>query len=178
MGYALFANRKIMLTSRINCLQLELMNLENQKQNLLDYSSAIADGYISPEEFSENVGCTSAFNNFYNNAYTNNPNNKALADSATASAQQTYMQEHNNATLTAEQQVEYDSLASAAIQSVIQQYAQNVENKRLASIENRIDTQIKKIETKITAAQNELQSVEQAEAAAIKNATPKYAGLG
>ena len=40
------------------------------------------------------------------------------------------------------------------------------------------DIQQKKIETQLTAAQSQLQAVEQAEGKAIENATPKFAGVG
>ena len=44
--------------------------------------------------------------------------------------------------------------------------------------ENRLDQLLKKYETLLTAAQNELQTVEQEEGQAIKLSTPKYTGVG
>ena len=44
--------------------------------------------------------------------------------------------------------------------------------------ENRLDMIIKRLESQLTAAQNELQSVESQEGNAIKMSTPKYGGVG
>ena len=75
----------------------------------------------------------------------------------------------------AKAQQQYEEAARKALR---QNYVKEVETKRLAAIENQLDQMQKKLETKISATQQELQSVEQAEAQAIQNATPKYAGVG
>ena len=64
------------------------------------------------------------------------------------------------------------------IGSLSKEYYQNVETKRIAAMENELEMKQKKIESQITAVQNDLQSCEQAEAKAMQLATPKYAGLG
>ncbi len=48
---------------------------------------------------------------------------------------------------------------------------------QIAKMENELEKRQASLETKIQAYQSELQSVEQAEANGIKNATPKYAGV-
>ena len=44
-------------------------------------------------------------------------------------------------------------------------------------MENMIDKQQANIETKLTATQQELQKVQEAEGKAIQNSTPKYGGI-
>ena len=44
--------------------------------------------------------------------------------------------------------------------------------------ENAIEMEVKRLDTKVTALQKQLEAVEQAESAAIDRATPKFQGLG
>lgn len=52
----------------------------------------------------------------------------------------------------------------------------NLEIQALQAKDNALDTTQKSIQTRLTAAQKELEAVEKAEESAIGNATPKYAG--
>lgn len=70
------------------------------------------------------------------------------------------------------------SIDDSVLNSLGQEYYQNVESKKIAARENELDVKQKRLETKISALQADLQACEQAEAKGIQNATPKYAGLG
>ncbi len=189
MGYVLFASRKLALTSRLNMLQLQLTMIQEEKQNLLNYSAAVADGVITSDEWAENTGCYSSLVAFNQNAYDQNPNNQQRAAAAIQTSQNEYLANNGidsnfatNTSLTPEQiaahQASLDTITANTINSVKADYARNVEAANIAAMENQLDLQMKKIETQISATQNELQSVEQAEAQNIQSATPKYAGLG
>ena len=47
MGYALFAHRKILLTDRVNNLNLQLTEVTNKKNKLTQLATAVADGEVS-----------------------------------------------------------------------------------------------------------------------------------
>ena len=47
MGYAIFTTRKLSLVDRIFRMQSEILNITNEKNELLDLSSAISDGEVS-----------------------------------------------------------------------------------------------------------------------------------
>ena len=47
MGYALFANRKLMLTNSINMLNLQLTDIMNKRMDLTELGSAVSDGQIT-----------------------------------------------------------------------------------------------------------------------------------
>ena len=57
------------------------------------------------------------------------------------------------------------------------QYSQQI-TKKLELQEEQLDLQQQKIQTELSVAQSQLEAVQQAEGQAIKNATPKYNGVG
>lgn len=172
MGYALFANRKIFYTNLVFTLQSKLDNIMQQKQSLLNFSSNIADGVVTVEEL---AGDASNFNNYSEflqgaDAYINTPDSEGGAASSIG--------EIGSIAANQNQSEEYlASIAEMLNTSVNEKYAQQY-SKRLEAMENQLDMQQKRIESKLTVAQSQLQAVEQAEAKAIENATPKYNGVG
>ncbi|MBQ9246311.1 hypothetical protein IJ182_08605 [bacterium] len=183
MGYALFCNRKLMLTSRLSDLQVELDSVARQKQNLLDYEAAIADGEVTVDERCSNVILSGHFDQIESIWVAKEGSNGMdgewtdVMTREVGGAMTSYYDNNPQATEeeAAKAQQQYEEAARKALR---QNYVKEVETKRLAAIENQLDQMQKKLETKISATQQELQSVEQAEAQAIQNATPKYAGVG
>lgn len=172
MGYALFANRKIYYTNLVFTLQSKLDNIMQQKQNLLNFSSNIADGVVTVEEI---AGDATNFNNYTAylegaDAYINTADDEGGAATTIGSI----------GSLAAEQNDSEEYLASIAEMlntTVNEKYAQQY-NKKLEAMENQLDLQQKRIETQLSVAQSQLQAVESAESQAIQSATPKYNGVG
>ena len=217
MGYAIFANRKIMLTNELNSLQVKLDQIMNEKMNLLNFSASIADGTVSDEEFYGDYTNAHNYSVFQNerDAYVRSNNgydnvNSMLWKYKTensdwnenvwknmpgdyydkpAEERQRLMDEAMEKWKNGENSKSYEKFVkdydayqrqinNGIVGSLQKEYYQNVESKRIAAMENQLEMKQKKIESQITIVQNDLQSCEQAEAKAIQNATPKYAGLG
>lgn len=167
MGYALFANRKIFYTNMVYSLQTKLDNIMQQKQNLLNFSSNIADGKVTVEEI---AGDITNFNNYaeYLHAadeYMNNEASEAISNTGSLATEQNDSEEY------------LASIADLINTSVNEKFAQEY-NKKLEAMENQLDMQQNKIESQLSVAQSQLQAVEEAEGQAIQNATPKYNGVG
>ena len=177
MGYALFASRKIMLTNQINSLQLELDQIMNQKQNLLNFSANISDGSVSFDDVIDDFGNYNEYVTYQNNFDQYYETIRDVSNETFAKARESWQQQNQG--YTDEELAAYELQVQERILSAAgQDYYKNIESKRIEAIENELEMKQKKIETKLTAAKNDLQSVEQAEGQAIQNATPKYNGVG
>ena len=179
MGYALFAQRKLALTSMLNVYQVQLEDIQEQKMNLLNYSAATADGYITADEWADNPQLFNQFNSFelaFQNSIAVHNEDGTVATTEDGKPITQVVQYVNNVIKPDVSQ--YEAYCNQVEASYRSNYATNVESKRIANEETKLDMQMKKLETKISAIQNEIQSVEQAEARAIQNSTPKYGGLG
>ncbi len=185
MGYALFCNRKIALTSELNNYQLKLDQLQQQKMNLLNYAGVVADGQITADEYMDNPQIYRKLHAFdegvINYLTVTDENGNEVLDSQGNPVNKVtqYVNDHLGIEPTTPNFTDiYTASCIQVEKNMREDYAKNVEAKKIAAEETKLDMQMKKLETKITAIQQELQSVEQAEKTGIQNATPKYAGLG
>ena len=64
MGYALFANRKIMYSNMIFYLQMQLDQLAEERLNNMMFTSNISDGELLPEEIFEDCGNASMYGDY------------------------------------------------------------------------------------------------------------------
>lgn len=136
MGYALFTARKLSLTSRVNQLNAQLMQVSQQQMNLANtYSAQQMIGSMN-----QSTSISDAASLFQNGEISSDMY-RAKVEQANADATK------ENAQLSA-----------------------------IASQQNALDLQRETLETQLTAASKELESVEKAEQDAIKNATPSYVG--
>lgn len=172
MGYALFANRKLVLTNTVNMLQMQLDSIMQQRNSLLQFSANICDGNLTAEELASDATNMPYYENFVQGleAFGNSDQAKDAAGKIQDNAQG---QNPNAATDDAYML----NIMSLFDQSVREKYAES-EMKKIAVQENKLEMQQKKIETQLTAAQNQLKAVEEAEGQAIQNATPKFNGVG
>lgn len=176
MGYALLSARKILLTSRINALNFELMRLSQQRQELLKYGTGICDGYLNFEEMAGMPMCMRPFATQYAMFGQGQAQMGAMQDA-------NFMMMQVMSTPFGIQNFGNNPQALMAFQSNIFQQAlkarlaeaKKAEEARIHVIENEIDMKQKRIETQLAAANQELQSVEKGEEQAIGRATPKYA---
>ncbi len=172
MGYALFANRKIYYTNLIYTLQTQLDNIMQQKSKLINFSANIADGMVTVDEIASDPTNYRNYSEFLQGAeaYTQ------LADSEGGSG--TTIGEIGSMAASQNNSEEYlASVAELLNTSVNQEYAVQY-NKKLEAFENQLDMQQKRIETKLSAAEKQLEAVEEAEGQAIDRATPKFNGVG
>ncbi|MBQ3642057.1 hypothetical protein II906_09070 [bacterium] len=173
MGYALFANRKVMYTRQLADLQTQLDVITEKRTELSNYASSIEDGLVSVDEMFNDMGNYEAYTQyqagleqFVNSGYgTVVDSNGNAVDLAT-------MYYGPNAT---EEQRLY--LQQQQFNETAKQYGKYIA-RQIENQEKEIDMQEKKIETKIAAVQKQLEAVEQAEGQAIDRATPKYNGVG
>lgn len=172
MAYGLFCRKKIYLTNLVFTLQTQLDNIMTQKQKMLDFTANIADGKVTAEEL---AGDPTNFNNYGEflmgyDAFINTSDDEGGAASTIGSIGSVAMDENSNEEYLA-------AIAEMLNQSVSTEYAQAY-SKKIDAMENQLDLQQKRIETKLSAAEKQLQATEEAEAKAIERSTPKYDGVG
>ena len=172
MAYGLFCSKKIYLTNLIFTLQSQLNNIMYQKQKMLEFSANIADGKVTAEEL---AGDPTNFNNYSDflmgyDAFINTSDDEGGAASTIGSIGSVAMEENSNEDYLA-------AIAEMLNQSVSTEYAQQY-SKKIEALENQYDMQQQKIETKLSAAEKDLESTKDAEAKAIDRSTPKYDGVG
>ena len=217
MGYALFAQRKILLTDRVNNLQLDLVQVSNKMSKLEQLGTAVADGHInamelaqcqeaglalsyeigkdgklalaktSPEYLAGRAMLESENDKQYGGSKIGNGVCGAglgaviggvvagpigaiaggllggfVADKASAKSQakNEQIKEYNNA---------FDE---TQIANIIEDITEDI-----AKMQNKLDKEKATLETRLTAAQSELESVKQQEGQAIQNSTPQYGGV-
>lgn len=171
MAYCMFLRRSLYLTNKIFTLQSQIENIMEQKQSLLEFSANISDGVLTPEELANDPKNFNNYAEFYQSyqAFTETADSEGgAATTIGAIMTQAADQYPNDQSMMAINEL----LKSSVSQEYAKQYS-----KRIDALENELDIKQKKLETKLAAAEKELESVEQAEAKAIDRATPKYDGL-
>lgn len=168
MGYSLFTSRKIFYCNMVSNINSQLDSIAQAKMNLMTLTANIADGKITVDEIASDP---MNFNNYLgfiqgSDAFKQSEQGGGSAVSSIGGF------------LSGQEYSEQDAIAIAELldQSLGSEYAK-VQSKKLAAEENKLDLQQKRLETKLTAAQQQLQAIQEAEGRAIQNATPKYAGL-
>lgn len=217
MGYALFAMRKILLTDRVNNLNLKLVELSNKKTKLEQLGSAVADGHISAMDLAQcqEVGLAMAYKMDMNGQLMLSKTSP-IYQTGKLMAEKEAHDEHGGSKLlntvcggglgaaigglvlgpvgaiaggllggfisnkaSAKTQAknekvdEYEQQYNEAqMQNIIEDITRDI-----AKMENKIDKQQANTETRLTAAQTELDKVKEQEGRAIESSTPQYGGL-
>ncbi|MGM9994755.1 MAG: hypothetical protein ACI37R_08530 [Candidatus Avigastranaerophilus sp.] len=171
MAYGLFCRKKIYLTNLVFTLQSQLDNIMEQKQKMLNFSANIADGKVTAEELASDPTNFNNYGEFLTSydAFINTSDDEGGAASTIGSIGSVAMEENNSEAYVA-------AIAEMLNQSVGTEYAQQY-SKKIDAMENQLDMQQKRIETKLSAAEKQLEATEQAEAKAIERSTPKYDGV-
>ena len=147
MGYALFAQRKVVLDGRLNAAQLQQTQKSNEQYLLATESLG-----LSQQMTSQTAAQSGELAELY----------KKLSETESSSGRDSI----NN--LIQQKQQEFKQ-ENAAIDAQIYE---------VSAKEAAIEMEVKRLDTMVTALQQQLEAVEQAEGQAIKNATPKYNGVG
>lgn len=180
--YAIFTMRKLQLTQRINNLQFRLMELSQRLQDLSVYSGNVADGIISPSEFTSSPASIFGANmNFFNNSVP-----KALFEASRSSQMYNAQMMNMNAasggqygmavdpsnpnSIYANQYFVFNAFFKQALDA-----AGKAEAAKVKRLETDITNQKLMIETQLKAADTELQKVEEQETKNIERTAPKYA---
>ena len=177
MGYALFANRKIMYSNMIFYLQMQLNQLSEEKLNNMMFTSSISDGELLPQEIFEDCGNAPMYADYmvneslYVDARMNGEDCDIYQlDGEAVTFAQFYWQTKD---VTVDQE-------AAAREYQMDQYRQEYAKRiceRFEYEDQRLDQKIAQIETKITALQKNLEKIEEQEGKAIDAATPNYGGV-
>ena len=168
MGYALFANRKLVLDAQLNTAQLQQTQRSNEQYNLAVNSLGLQ------QQLSSNMASQS------NELAALYEQLAAVGKSAQGSFEGK----------------EGDALTAASLEYTAQRDAINAEisrkqeehkqendkiNREIYEIgvkEQAIELEVKRLDTMVTALQQQLEAVEAAEGKSIERATPKFKGVG
>ncbi len=147
MAYALFAQRKIVLTGQLNMVTLQQTQRSNEQM-------ALATNTLSLQQQLTSIQSAQSLElaDLYQNLSTTTDSNE---------------REKVNAQIK-EKQSKFD----AEIDTI------NRDIYKVSVKENAIETEVKRLDTKVTALQKQLEAVEEAEGSAIDRATPKFKGVG
>lgn len=147
MGYALFAQRKLVLDSQLNTCEMQQMMKANSQMQL-----ATQELGLNQQQTSLKAAQALQIADLYGQ----------LAETKDSDQRQQINDTIKQMEL--QQQNELDDITRQIYTVSVQEQALEVEVKRL--------------DTKVTALQKQLEAVEQAEGKAIDRATPKFSGLG
>lgn len=203
MGYALFAQRKLCLTAQLNNLNLQQTQRSNEQlqlstntlslqKQLTSLQTAQATQLAQQYERLANSGSEYKANRDANGEtqsytydyweYSENADGK-ITDNGTRQKATSSVDDNG-------QSEEYENRLSREreqIQAKIHQIEQkfkaeeDVINRQIYQVsikENAIEMEVKRIDTKVTAVQKQLEAVQEAEGSGIDRATPKFNGIG
>ncbi len=147
MGYALFAQRKLVLDSQLNYCQLQQTMRSNEQ-----YKLATQKLGMEQEKSSLSAGQSLELSKHY----------EKLSKETDATKRAQIQDEIKSIELKNEQEID----------------AINQKIYKVATQEQAIELEVKRLDTMVTALQKQLEAVEEAEGAAIDRATPKFNGVG
>ncbi len=177
MGYALFAQRKIVLTSQLNSLTLQQTQRSNEQLNLATQTTSLQQQLSSMQaaqsleladyyellSYSNEEGIDSDFSE----KYSDEDIDKKFTSEAKELIDRNANRESINAAISKKQnqfQSELDDI--------------NRQISQVSVKENAIEMEVKRLDTQVSAVQKELEAVNEAEGSAIDRATPKFNGVG
>lgn len=147
MAYALFAQRKIVLTGQLNMVTLQQTQRSNEQMTLATNTLSLQQQLTSIQSAQ-----SLELADLYQNLSTTTDETK---------------REQINAQIK-EKQSKFDAEIDVINRDIY----------KVSVKENAIETEVKRLDTKVTALQKQLEAVEEAEGNAIDRATPKFKGVG
>ena len=167
MGYALFAQRKLVLTGQINMIQLQQTQRSDEQMQLATESANLKQRLSALNE--ANAYKMKGLYDKLSASETDGSTNSDQADFNTQNGQQPET--------TSKDDVELE-IKKLENELKIETEQINRETYQISLKENRLQMEVKSLDTKLTALQQQLEAVEQAEGKGIEGATPKFGGLG
>ena len=147
MSYALFAQRKVVLTGELNSVSLQQTQRSNE-QYLLATNSLSLNRELAAMQEAQSLELSELY--------------EALSAETDSDARSSITNEISA------RQAKFDAELSSI----------NNEIYKVSVKENSIEMEVKRLDTKVSALQKQLEAVEQAESSAIDRATPKFKGVG
>ena len=147
MAYALFAQRKVVLTGELNCVSLQQTQRSNEQYLLATKTLSLQQKMTSLQ----------------------------AAQSTELAA---LYEKLSGTTDTKERESINDKIKTKQSQFDAELDTINRDIYLVSVKENAIEMEVKRLDTKVTALQKQLEAVEQAESQAIDRATPKFQGVG
>ena len=146
MGYALFAQKKLVLTGLINSVQLQQTQRSDEQLRLSTNTLSLQSRVTNIQ-----TGQSAELGTLYN---------------ALASAEDSNVRQSINDDIEARQKF-FDGEIAEINQQIYQTSIK----------ENAIEMEVKRLDTKLTALQKQLEKIEEAEGNAIDKSTPNFKGL-
>lgn len=172
MGYGFYTRLKLYHNEMIYQYQVQLQQIMDKKSNLINISSAIMDGEITPEERLNDPMNALSYNAFEQNRNAFVESNEA--GKLTMEGVANYLTQQGQE----QTQEQSDAIFNSLRRSLAMEYATKIAAKKLEAEEHKLDMEKTKIETKLNAEMRQLEAVERAEAQAVERSAPKFSGLG
>ena len=187
MGYALFAQRKVQLTGQLNTISL-MQTQRSNEQYMLATNTLSLNQQLSSLQVAQSTELADLY--------------ALLANSGEDSLDQEYLDTVKDPDSTGKSPYDYMSsvgkelidkqlggtnVSREDIEAKIKekelefQREQDAINRKIYLVsvkENAIEMEVKRLDTQISAIQQQLKAVEEAEGSAIERATPKFNGVG
>ena len=186
MGYALFAQRKVQLTGNLNTVSLMQTQRSNEQYALATQTLSL-NQELSSLQVAQSQDLSGLYELLANSTedgldqeYVDSLDEVAEGDTKTrrqylSSSARKFLQEHNDAPT--RQQIQ-DEIEAKELEFQREQDSINRKIYLVSVKENAIEMEVKRLDTQISAIQQQLKAVEEAEGSAIERATPKFNGVG
>ena len=176
MGYALFAQKKLVLCGMINLVQMNQVQRSDEQIKLSTNTLTLQSRVSSLQSAQYN-----ALTPLYDKLSKSYENSTDIETDATSLTDAEFEEKYNFKKADRTQYVRKS--IDAQINAKQKEYETEI-NKinaqiQLTSIkENAIEMEVKRLDTKLTALQQQLEKIEEAEGKSIEKSTPKFNGLG
>ena len=188
MGYALFAQRKVQLTGQLNTISL-MQTQRSNEQYMLATNTLSLNQQLSSLQVAQSTELADLYALLANSGedqidqeYLDTVKDK---DPKTGKSPYDYMSSVGKELI--DQQLGGTNVSREDIEAKIKekeleyQKEQDAINRKIYLVsvkENAIEMEVKRLDTQISAIQQQLKAVEEAEGSAIERATPKFNGVG
>lgn len=177
MGYALFAQNKLVFTAQLNSVNLQQTQRSNEQMQLATHTLSLQQRMSSIQSSQ-----SAQLADLYELLSYSRGNDETGFDFSGLSAEEQKRLREVRQTYRLSANASRDNV-NAKINEVEQKFNQELDeiNRQiyLVSIkENAIEMEVKRLDTRISAIQKQLEAIEEAEGDAIDRATPKFKGVG
>lgn len=187
MGYALFAQRKVQLTGNLNTISLMQTQRSNEQYMLATHTLSL-NQQLSSLQVSQSKDLADLYALLANAEEENLDAEYVTRIKGDKDTTGTGKSTYDSMSKVAREVVDSaTTMGRAQIQAKIEeielkhQQEQEAINRKIYLVsvkENAIEMEVKRLDTQISAIQQQLKAVEEAEGAAIERATPKFNGVG
>ena len=180
MGYALFAQKKLVLTGLINMVQMQQVQRSDEQMRLSTNTLSLQSRVTTLQQ-SQSDSLAKLYEKLAG-SYSDE-DYKKLTEDKTSLTDAEFNEKYGFTKTEAATQVYSRTSVNDQINVKQKEYESEI-NKinaqiQLTSIkENAIEMEVKRLDTKLTALQQQLEKVEEAEGKGIEKSTPKFSGLG